>query len=122
MAFLHDSVLDAGLAIVANIDQVFICSQEPANETEAESTYALGGKTSGISVGSAGDATPNGRKRTIGAITGGSVTGTGTASHWAGIDNGTNLIAANSLSSSQGVTNGNTFSLAAIDIRIPDAA
>ena len=100
-----------------------ICSQEPATYTEATSTYSLGNKT-GITYTGPADRAPNGRKTTVDAISGGSVTGTGTASHWA-ISKPTAttaLYAAKTLAASQAVTSGNTFSLAAFDIGVPDAS
>lgn len=123
MPFLADHVLDNGLAALSSgLTRVDICTQEPATYTEATSTYTKGNKTS-ITTGSPTDRSPNGRKVVVPAITNGSVTGNGTASHWAGSDPGNSrLLAANSLSASQVVTSGNTFSLTAIDIGIPDAA
>lgn len=122
MVFLHDDVLDNGLQYLTdNGGRVDICSQEPATYTEATSTYTLGNKTS-ASVGSPTNGDTNGRKVVIAAITDGSVTGTGTATHWAlsKTTATTALLAAQSLSSSQGVTSGNTWSTGAIDITFPD--
>lgn len=123
MVLLADYVLDAALSkLDTEANRLDICSQEPANYTEATSTYTLGNKTS-LSVGAPADGSPNGRKVTVAAITDGSVTGTGTASHYAISDTvNTRLLAANSLAASQAVTSGNTFTLGAIDIGIPDAA
>jgi hypothetical protein len=122
MAFIADYVLDAALAKIIEGNRVDICSTEPATYTAATSTNTLGNKTS-VTVGAAADRTPNGRKSTVPAITGGSVTGTGTATHWALTDPANSrLLATGALSASQAVTNGNTFSLAAFDIGIPDAA
>lgn len=124
MVLLSDSVLDAGLQwLIDNCTRVDICSQEPANYTEATSTYTLGNKT-GLTVGSQANGDTSGRKVTVPAITDGSVTGTGTASHQAlsKPTATTELGAAQSLSSSQAVTSGNTFGLSAWDIEIPDAA
>lgn len=122
MPYINDTALDAALTQVANADRLYICSAEPANFTEATSTYAKGSKTSGLSWGAAADRTPSGRKRTLAAITGGSVTATATVTHWALVQNtGSVLWATGALSSSQGVTNGNTFALGALDIGIADA-
>lgn len=124
MPYMNDLLLDLALqALEDNGSRMDICSQEPATYTEATSTYTLGNKTSITYTGPA-DRTPNGRKTQVDAITGGSVTGTGTASHWAisKTTATTALYAAKSLASSQAVTSGNTFSLAAFDIGIPDAA
>lgn len=122
MAFLHDDIMDLALQGITNTgDRVDICSQEPANVTEAISTYTLGNKTS-ATVGSPTDGDSSGRKVVISAISDGSVTGTDDATHWALSDTTSPqfLICANSLSSSQAVTSGNTFTLPAIDITIPD--
>lgn len=122
MAFIADYCFDLALAGVASANKLHVCSQEPTTYTEANATYTLGNKTT-PTIGAAADRTPNGRKVTISAITDGTVTGTGTASHWALVDTvNSRLLATGSLSASQAVTSGNTFTLAAFDIGIPDAA
>ena len=123
MAFINDRVFDSGLTILdTEANRLDICSQEPVTYTEATSTYTLGNKTS-LSIGAPADRTPSGRKVTVASFTDGSVTGTGTASHWAIVDTGNSrLLATGALSASQAVTSGNTFTLAAFDIGIPDAA
>lgn len=123
MAFIADYVLDAALSkLDTEANRLDITSTEATTYTEATSTYTLGNKTS-LSVGSAADRSPNGRKVTVAAITDGSVTGTGTAAYWAIVDTGNSrLLATGALSASQSVTSGNTFTLAAFDIGIPDAA
>lgn len=122
MAFLNDYVLDAALSkLDTEASHLYICSQEPTTFAQANSTYALGVKAS-LSVGAPADRSPNGRKVTVAAITDGSVTGTGTATHWAIVDTtNSRLLATNSLTASQAVTSGNTFTLAALDIGLPDA-
>lgn len=122
-AYLNDRVLDNGLTVLdTEADRLYLCSQQPASYAEATSTYALGSKTA-ISVGAPADGTVNGRRVTVGAITGGSISGTGTATHYAIVDSGNSrLLAAHTLAASQAVTNGNTFSLAAFDITLPDPA
>lgn len=121
MPFLNDRVLDNGLTVLdTEANRLDICSSEPTTYAEATSTYTLGNKTS-LSVGAPADRSPNGRKVTVAAITGGTVTGTGTAAFWAIVDTGNSrLLATNALSATQGVTSGNTFDLAAFDIGIPD--
>jgi len=121
MAFMSDTALDALLSQLAAATRADICSQEPATYTEATSTYSKGNKTS-ISIGAAADRSPNGRKRTVAAITGGSVTATATVTHWALTQvTGTILWATGALASSQSVTNGNTWSAAAFDLGVADA-
>lgn len=123
MAFLNDRVFDNGLTVLdTEANRLDICSTEPTTYTQATSTYTLGNKTS-LSIGAPADRSPSGRKVTVASFTDGSVTGTGTAVYWAITDTGNSrLLAAGSLSASQAVTSGNTFSLAAFDIGIPDPA
>jgi hypothetical protein len=122
MPLIADYVFDAALSkLDTEADKLYICSQEPATFAAATTTYALGVKTS-MSIGAATDRSPNGRKVIVAAITDGSVTGTGTATHWAIVDSvNSRLLATNALSASQSVTSGNTFTLQAFDIGFPDA-
>lgn len=123
MSYLNDRVLDLGLnTLDTEADKIFICSAEPATYTAATSTNALGNKTfsAGAAFGSPAVRSPSGRKVTSAAITDGSVTGSGTATHWAVVDSANSrLLAAYSLSASQPVTSGNPFTLPAYDIGIP---
>jgi hypothetical protein len=122
MPYINDYVLDAALAkFDTEANAIHICTQEPVSYAEAITTYTKGSK-SGISVGSPTDATPNGRKVTVAAVTDGSVTGNGTVTHYAIVDTvNSRLLATGSLTASQVVTSGNTFTLASFDIRFPDA-
>jgi archaellum component FlaF (FlaF/FlaG flagellin family) len=122
MAYLNDEVFDQGLDWVdANGTRIDICSAEPTTYAEATSTYTLGNKT-GLNVGATENGDSSGRKVVVPAITDGTVTGTDTATHFALTDGSSVLIAVQALSSSQAVTSGNTFTLGAIDITIPDPA
>jgi len=123
MAFIADTVFDNGLSYVTtNANRVDITSQEVTTYTQATTTYTLGNETTITTTGPADAGTGTGRRAIIDAITAGSVTGTGTASHWAvSYTTGSVLIATGSLSASQSVTNGNTFTLDAISIIIRDA-
>jgi hypothetical protein len=118
MASLHIDVLDAALEeISTNATVLHICDSEPANYA-AVSGASLGTKSSPSFTGPAtGDV--SGRKITVDAVTDGSVTSDGTASHFAIVD-ASRLLAAGSLSATQAVTNGNTFTLTAFDIEIAD--
>lgn len=117
---VHADVLDAALNVIKNNATVLhICSGLPANYA-AVAGVTLGNKTPPAFTGpGAGDV--SGRKITVTAITDGTVTGTGTASHYAIVD-GSRLLCAQALGATQGVTSGNTFTLGAIDIEIPDPA
>lgn len=127
-ATIHGDVFDDGLdgalvtpAAANNID-LHITSAQATTYAEATSTYTLGNKADiAITGPAAGDA--SGRKCTISAITGGSVTGTNTATHIAVVNtNNSTLLVTQALSASQAVTSGNTFSLTAFDVEIPDPA
>ena len=121
MATIADRVLDNGLTVLdQEASRVDICSQEPTTYAEATSTYTLGNTTS-ITISAPADRTGGGRKVTLSAISGASVTGTGTATHYSITDvSNTRLLVTGSLSSSQSVASGNTFSLESLDIGIPD--
>lgn len=123
MAFLDSAVLDSGLSQLSGISSpvLHICHTEPTTRANAL-TYSVGNKA-GLTIGAPAARSPNGRKVTVAAITGGSITSTSTgtsddAQYWAIID-GSKLWAAGSLASSQMVTSGNTFDLSAFDIGIP---
>lgn len=121
MASLHNDVFDNGLSSLSSYgDRLDICSTEPTTYTEATSTYTLGNKTS-PTINAPSDRGGGGREVVVDAITDGSVTGTGTAAYWSIVDvSETKLLATGSLSSSQAVTSGNTFTLTSFAIGIPD--
>ena len=121
MVYINDEVRDQGLDYAdTNGTRIDICSSEPANYA-AIAGVTLGNKT-GLNTGATQDGAVNGRRVIVPAITDGSVTGTGNATHWALSDGAAVLIASGALSASQSVTSGNTFTLDAISITIADAA
>jgi hypothetical protein len=120
MPLIADYILDLALAeLDTATSTLHLCSGEPANYAGIAAVL-LGAKTS-LSIGAPADRTPNGRKVTVASFSDGSVSATGTASHWAISKSGSTLMVAGALASPQSVTNGNTFSLPAFDIGIPDA-
>lgn len=121
MAYINDTVFDTGLAVITtNGTQIDICSSEPANYAGIAGV-TLGNDT--VTTGSAEAGTTDGRKVVVAAITAGSVTGDGTAAFWALSNGSTTLYASGPLTGGgQAVTNGNTFTLDAIDITIRDAS
>lgn len=123
MASLGDRVLDNGLsALDTEADKLFITSAEATTYTQAATTYALGVKNT-PTVSAPADRTGGGREVTVGAITDGSVTANGTATHWALVDSvNSRLLATGALAASQGVTATNTFTLTSFKIGIPDPA
>ena len=123
MATLTDRVFDNGLTVLdTEANRIDITSQEATTYTDATSTSTLGNSTS-LSIGAPADRAGGGREVTVAAITDGSVTGTGTATHYAIVDTvNSRLLATGSLSASQAVTSGNTFTLSSVAIGIPDPA
>lgn len=121
MAFLNDRVFDNGLTTLdTEANAIHVTSQEATTYAEATSTYTLGNSTS-LSIGSPADRTGGGRKVTVAAISDGSITADGTATHYAIVDTANSrLLATAALTASQSVTNGNTFTLATFDIGVPD--
>ena len=121
MAFLNDRVFDNGLTILdTEANAIHVTSQEATDYTEATSTYSLGNSTS-LSIGAPEDRVGGGRKVAVAAIADGSITGTGSVTHYAIVDTvNSRLLATAGLTASQQVTSGNTFTLATFDIGIPD--
>ena len=123
MAFIYDEAFDSGLDNLDTLGtRIDICSQEPITYGEAttDGTYSLGNKT-GLNTGAPEAGATDGRRVIVPAITDGSVTQTGTATHWALTNGSTTLLATGLLSAPQAVTDLNTFTLDAISITIRDA-
>lgn len=120
MAFIHDNVFDSGLSYAdTNGTRIDICSVDPVGTYATVTANTLGNDT--VNTGAPQNGAVDGRRVIVPAITAGSVTGTGTATHWA-LTNGTDtVIASGALSASQAVTSGNTFTLDAISITLRDA-
>lgn len=119
--FLHADIYDNGLAPLTTIvENLYICSQLPANFTEASATYKLGTKATPGITGPTDRGAGGGREVTVGAITDGTVNTTGTASHYALCDNSASkLLAAGDLAATQSVTSGNPFTLTSFKVGIP---
>lgn len=123
MATLGNRVFDGGLdSLDTEANAIHITSTEATSYVDATSTSSLGNSTS-LSIGAPADRSGGGREVTVAAITDGSVTSTGTATHYAIVDTiNSRLLATGSLTSSQVVTTGNTFTLSSFTIGIPDPA
>jgi len=119
-ATLHNDVFDNGLAPLATIvENLYICSAQPTTFAEASSTYKLGTKAT-PTISAPADHT-SGRKVTVSAITDGTVSANGTAAWFALTDDSASkLLVAQELNATQVVTSGNTFTLTAIIVAIPD--
>tara|TARA_R110000744_G_scaffold64262_3_gene132195 strand:+ start:1086 stop:1460 length:375 start_codon:yes stop_codon:yes gene_type:complete len=121
MAFIIDTAFDSGLSYLdTNGTRLDICyTAEPTTYAQATSTNSCGNDTVNTSAPAAGS--PSGRAVTVPAITAGSVTATQTAGWWALSDGASILLATGSLTATQAVTSGNTFTLDAITITLIDA-
>lgn len=125
MPYLNTRVQDSGLEILnTEAEAIYICNAEPDTYAEATSTFALGNKdfgSPGDAMGAPAAGSPNGRRVATVAVTDGTVTADGTASHWAIVDKANSrLLAAGPLAATQGVTNGNVFTLPSFTIRNED--
>ena len=120
MPAINDAVFDQGLDYAdTNGTRIDICSVDP-NLTYANVTgNTLGNDT--VNTSATENGAIDGRRVRVPAITAGSVTATGTASHWALTNGVDTVIASGALSASQAVTSGNTFTLDEISITIRDA-
>jgi hypothetical protein len=122
MATLDNRVFDNGLTVLdTEANRIDITSAEATSFANV-SSVTLGNSTS-LSIGAPQDRSGGGREVVVAAITDGSVTGTGTATHYAIVDTvNSRLLATGSLTASQAVTSGNTFTLSSVAIGIPDPA
>lgn len=120
--FLHDAIFDSGLSTLTSATKTLHITSQQVTAFGDVATYTLGNKAS-PTIGSPADRSGGGREVTVSAISGGTVSGSGTATHYAVVDTANSkVLASNSLSASQSVTSGNTFSLASFAIGIPDPA
>lgn len=121
MPTLNDRVFDNGLSVLdTEANKITITSAEATTYTEGNATFALGDSTT-LSIAAPSDRTGGGRKVTVAAISDGSVSASGTATHYAILDTvNSRLLATGTLTASQVVTSGNSFTLSTFDIGIPD--
>ena len=121
--FINDAALDAALShIRTECTHLYICSSQPATWLAASSTAALGVKAA-PTIGAPTNGDVSGRKVVISAITDGTVTVAGNATHFALTDNtGEVLLAAQALDALVAVTTPGTFTLTECDITLPDPA
>ena len=121
MALLDNRVFDNGLTVLdTEANAIYVTTQQAVSYTDATATSALGNSTS-LSIGAPQDRAGGGREVVVAAISDGSITGTGNATHYAIVDTiNSRLLAAGPLSVAQSVTTGNTFTLSSVTIGIPD--
>lgn len=123
MATIGDRVFDTGLAALdTEANRIDLTSQIATTYAEAITTYSLGNSTT-LSIGAPADRGGGGREVTVAALADGTVTATGTATHFAIVDTANSrLLVAGSLSASRGVVSGDAFSVATFTVGIPDPA
>jgi hypothetical protein len=117
--FLNPRVLDDGLGrFTAEATRLDICSSRPTSYG-GMIALSLGNKT-GLTFPSPSAATPNGRRIVVPAITDGTVTASGTATHYA-ISDPVNqrLLAAHTMDVAKVVASGGVFTLASFSVRLP---
>jgi len=122
---LGDRVLDAGLIkLDSEANRIYLCTDLPTSYTDATSTFALGFKdlgTGNVFGAPAADPTP-GRAVVSVPFSGGSISTSGTATHWAAVDSaGSQLLAAGTLAGAVAVLAGQTFALPAITVGLPNS-
>ena len=120
MATLDNRVFDNGLTVLdTEANAIHITSAEATSYANV-GAVTLGNSTS-LSIGAPADRAGGGREVVVAAITDGAVTGTGTATTYAIVDTvNSRLLATGSLTASQSVTSGNSFTLSSVAIGIPD--
>lgn len=119
---VHNDVLDAALAVIAQATRLDVCTQEPTTRTEAVTTYTVGNVTLTAGAGNGdytiGEGDTSGRKLSVLAQTIASASGSGTATHIA-LTDGTRLLYVTTMTS-QPITSGNEISVGAWDIELRD--
>jgi len=121
MVFINDEVFDSGLDYADTTGiRLHIVSTDPTDTYATVTGNQLAIEVTGPGVTT--DGAIDGRRVIVPAITAGSITATGTASHWAVTDNSSIVVASGALSATQAVTSGNSFTLDAVSITIRDAA
>lgn len=127
--FVADTVIDQALDYIKqNSDKLVLCDSQPSNYSDATTDKGSGGDALGETSVGTGDFTladgdTDGRKVTVSSQSDVSVDVSGTADHYAIVDdNNSTLLLVSTISNSQSVTSGNTFDTAAFDDEIGDAA
>lgn len=117
----HDDVLDNGPNYVkTNGNKMVLCSQEPTTYTEANTTYKLAevAMAGGDYTNANGDV--SGRKLTVAAKNGVSVSATGTSNHAAIVDTVTSKLLYVTTHTAQALTSGNTVNIGSWKMEIAD--
>ena len=118
---IGDGVFDNGLNHLLNAENLYICSTQPTNFTEASSTYKLGTKASPSLTGPADGGAGGGRQMQIDAIADGVVDAGGDAAWFALTDDSnTELLVSGNLGATLTIAVGSPWTLDAIIVQLPD--
>jgi hypothetical protein len=117
---MNDAGADAALNYWTDADKMVVCSAQPTNYTEANTTYALADVVPTFDALANGDT--SGRKRRVQAKTGVAVDATGTGTHIALIKTGDSTLRYVTTCPSQGVSSGGTCDIGLWDIEVADPA
>lgn len=113
---IPDAILDAMLD-AAEPTHVTVCSAEPANYAGIAAVDLTGNEALGSITAADGDT--SGRKNTYPAVSGASITASGTATHLAYSNNSDTLYSVTTVTS-QALTSGGTVDIPAIDHELAD--
>lgn len=122
----HTDVLDAKLKYIAdNGTRLFVCSAQPTTYAEASSTYMLAQKVMTVGDGNGhytvGAGAVNGRRVTVAAQAGVTVSNSGTANHVAIADSvNSKLLVVTTLPQAFAVVQGGQVNVPAFDLTSPD--
>ena len=120
---VHNDVLDGAFDIIRNnCDKMTACSQEPANFTEANATFALADVAMTAGDFNIADGDTSGRKVAVGQKSGVNVDADGTANHVALLDTVGSRLLYVTTATAQVLTTGNTMTFNTWDIEIADPA
>ena len=120
---VHDDVLDGALNIIKNnCTRMTACNAQPTTFTEANATFALANVTMAAGDFTVANGDTSGRKVTVAAKTGVSVSTSGTYNHVALLDVTNSKLLYVTTGTSQALTSGNTINFPAWDIEIADPA
>jgi len=123
MSELGNSVFDNGLNyIYSNTEKLYLLSADPGLMWSNIASYALGNKSS-PTISTPADRTEGGREVVVSAVTDGSCTGTGDATHYALTDDSeSDILVSGPLSGTLSMTSGAAFATDSFSIGIPDPA
>jgi hypothetical protein len=120
MSFISDEIFDQGLDYLdTNGVRVDICSQEPSTYAQATSTFSLGNATVNTEA-TTNAASGTGRRVTIPAVNGATVTTSGIVNFVAVTDNSSKLLVVRQIQTGVPVSANGTFNVGAFDVILRD--